>query len=173
MFGDPGGFAACLGYEGPADFTAFAAQAAISIENERLLVSGADLQDPPERQRERIAVQRTGQLMYELGLTAASSFHLRAVCEPHLQRLVQMTQNTIFLTLRSGNDGVCIDRKEGGHAIRSYTVIGTRRPLGIGAGGLHHVLVLERVGDVVGHRVSAHRHGLAMQMREDFFHHRG
>ena len=36
------------------------------VDDERLLVSGADLQDPPERQRERIAVQRTGQLMYEL-----------------------------------------------------------------------------------------------------------
>ena len=34
--------------------------------DDRLLVAGADAQTPPERQLERIAVQRTGQLMYEL-----------------------------------------------------------------------------------------------------------
>lgn len=39
MFGDPGGFAACLGYEGPADFEAFAAQAARDFPNFRVLAS--------------------------------------------------------------------------------------------------------------------------------------
>lgn len=36
------------------------------VGDEQLLVSGADLQSPPPRRRERIVVQRTGQLMYEL-----------------------------------------------------------------------------------------------------------
>ena len=36
------------------------------IDDERLLVMGADGASPPERQREKIIVQRTGQLMYEL-----------------------------------------------------------------------------------------------------------
>jgi glycine/D-amino acid oxidase-like deaminating enzyme len=36
------------------------------VDGEQLLISGADAASPPLRQRERFAVQRTGQLMYEL-----------------------------------------------------------------------------------------------------------
>ena len=36
------------------------------VDDEQLLVMGADLESPPDRQREKILVQRTGQLMYEL-----------------------------------------------------------------------------------------------------------
>ncbi|HVH26281.1 MAG TPA: FAD-dependent oxidoreductase [Vicinamibacterales bacterium] len=36
------------------------------VGDDRLLVGGADLETPPDRQRERIIPQRTGQLMYEL-----------------------------------------------------------------------------------------------------------
>jgi glycine/D-amino acid oxidase-like deaminating enzyme len=36
------------------------------VNDDRLLVGGADMATAPERQRDRIAVQRTGQLMYEL-----------------------------------------------------------------------------------------------------------
>jgi glycine/D-amino acid oxidase-like deaminating enzyme len=36
------------------------------VDGERLLVTGADSESPPDRQRDRVIVQRTGQLMYEL-----------------------------------------------------------------------------------------------------------
>jgi len=36
------------------------------LDDERLLVAGADAESPPERQGEKVIVQRTGQLMYEL-----------------------------------------------------------------------------------------------------------
>jgi glycine/D-amino acid oxidase-like deaminating enzyme len=36
------------------------------VGDDRLLVGGADLETPPDRQRDRIIPQRTGQLMYEL-----------------------------------------------------------------------------------------------------------
>ena len=36
------------------------------LDEERLLVAGADAESPPDRQGERVIVQRTGQLMYEL-----------------------------------------------------------------------------------------------------------
>ena len=36
------------------------------VEDERLLVAGADTLSAPDRQRDRVVVQRTGQLMYEL-----------------------------------------------------------------------------------------------------------
>jgi glycine/D-amino acid oxidase-like deaminating enzyme len=36
------------------------------VDGERLLVTGADAESPPDRLREKVIVQRTGQLMYEL-----------------------------------------------------------------------------------------------------------
>ena len=36
------------------------------LDDDRLLVSGADAETPPPRHQEKILVQRTGQLMYEL-----------------------------------------------------------------------------------------------------------
>jgi glycine/D-amino acid oxidase-like deaminating enzyme len=36
------------------------------VDDERVMIGGADSEEAPERQREKIVVQRTGQLMYEL-----------------------------------------------------------------------------------------------------------
>jgi glycine/D-amino acid oxidase-like deaminating enzyme len=38
------------------------------LDDERLLVVGADTESPPERQKEKVIFQRTGQLMYELSV---------------------------------------------------------------------------------------------------------
>jgi glycine/D-amino acid oxidase-like deaminating enzyme len=38
------------------------------LDDERLMVMGADTESPPERQKEKVIVQRTGQLMYELSV---------------------------------------------------------------------------------------------------------
>lgn len=78
-----------------------------------------------------------GHLVFELGLAASSNFNLRDICQPSLARLTEMTGDTVFLTIRSGYDTVCIDRKEGSFPIRTLTLdVGTRRPLGVGAGSL-------------------------------------
>jgi DNA-binding IclR family transcriptional regulator len=85
-----------------------------------------------------------GQVVYELGLTATPGFNLQELCEPHLLRLAEATEDIVFLTVRSGYDAICIDRKEGRVPIRSYTLVGTRRPLGIGAGSLAILCSLTR-----------------------------
>lgn len=78
-----------------------------------------------------------GHLIFELGLAASSSFNLRDICHPSLTRLAYKSGDTVFLTIRSGADSVCIDRVEGSYPIKTLTLeIGTRRPLGVGAGGL-------------------------------------
>ena len=78
-----------------------------------------------------------GHLIFELGLAASSNFNLRDICQPSLVRLAEKTGDTVFLTIRSGYDTVCIDRREGSFPIRTLTLdVGTRRPLGVGAGGL-------------------------------------
>jgi len=78
-----------------------------------------------------------GQLVYELGLVAVRRFDLRRLCEPALLRIAERTGDTVFLSARSGYEAVCLDRKEGSFPIKTLTVdIGTRRPLGVGAGGV-------------------------------------
>jgi DNA-binding IclR family transcriptional regulator len=78
-----------------------------------------------------------GPMLYELGLSAAPSVRLSDIARPHLRALADATGDMVFLTQRSGMDTVCIDRQEGAFWIRTYTLeIGTRRPLGIGAGSL-------------------------------------
>lgn len=84
-----------------------------------------------------------GPLVYELGLAAAPQFSLPDICRPSLQRIAERTGDTVFLTARSGNDSVCIDRREGSFPIKTFTLdVGARRPLGAGAGGLALLLLL-------------------------------
>lgn len=88
-------------------------------------------------QDEATRVYTLGPLIFELGLAAAPQFNLVDVCRPTLARLADATNDTVFLTVRSGYDTVCIDRREGSFPIRTLTLeVGTRRPLGAGAGGL-------------------------------------
>jgi DNA-binding IclR family transcriptional regulator len=78
-----------------------------------------------------------GPVTYELGLAAAEIFDLRHVCRPVLEKLSEETEDTSYFVMRSGFDAVCIDRIEGTFPIRTITLeIGSRRPLGVGAGGL-------------------------------------
>jgi DNA-binding IclR family transcriptional regulator len=93
---------------------------------------------------ERMVVQREsnkryvlGPLAFELGLAATQIYDLREPCRPILNRLAEEIGDTVYLTVRSGNESVCEDRYEGPSTIRVITLdVGSRRPLGLGAGGL-------------------------------------
>ncbi|WP_233808680.1 IclR family transcriptional regulator [Paraburkholderia sp. HP33-1] len=94
--------------------------------------------------KERMVVQREsnkrytlGALAFELGLAASQIYDLRQPCRPILTQLAEEIGDTVYLTVRSGNESVCEDRYEGPSAIRVMTLeVGSRRPLGLGAGGL-------------------------------------
>lgn len=78
-----------------------------------------------------------GPAVYELGLAASPGFGLREICGPFVERIAQHTGDIAFLTLRSGLDGVCVDRQVGADPIRTLTIdIGSRRPLGVGLGSI-------------------------------------
>jgi len=95
-----------------------------------LMREGLVDQDPVSRRYD------LGHLIYELGLAAIPRFDVRQLCEPALLRIASRTGDTVFLSARSGYDAVCLERKEGSFPIKTLTVdVGTRRPLGIGAGG--------------------------------------
>lgn len=78
-----------------------------------------------------------GPALYEMGLAAAPSMPLRDLCHPHLLSIAEATGDTVFLTVRSGFDGVCVDRVEGAYPIKVFVLdVGRRRPLQVGGGGL-------------------------------------
>jgi DNA-binding IclR family transcriptional regulator len=85
-----------------------------------------------------------GPLTFELGLAAAHHFRARDLCAQALQAIAEHTGDTVFLSMRSGLDTVCIDRREGRFPIKTLTLdVGTRRPLGLGAGGLALLAALD------------------------------
>lgn len=93
---------------------------------------------------ERLAMQVEGDkryvigpLAYELGLVAAQQFDIRELCRPAMERLAIESSETVYLLERSGLEAVCLDLKQGPTTVRVVTLqIGSRRPLGLGAGGL-------------------------------------
>ncbi len=93
-----------------------------------------------------------GPLVFELGLAVAPQFNLVDICRPALQRIAEKTGDTVFLTVRSGYESVCLDRREGSFPIKTLTLeVGTRRPLGAGAGGIALLMLLpdEAVEEIV------------------------
>lgn len=95
-----------------------------------------------------------GPLAFELGLAAAASFDLRHYCRIGMQQLAEKLGDTVYLSVRSGFESVCQDRVEGPSPIRVNTLeIGSRRPLGMGAGGLAILSYLpaEEFDDVMSH----------------------
>lgn len=92
-----------------------------------------------------------GPLAYEIGLAASEHLDLAQLCKPTLARIANDTGDTVFLMVRSGDDAVCADRAIGSYPIKTFVVdVGTRRPLGIGAGNLAILSALpEDVADLI------------------------
>ena len=66
---------------------------------------------------------------------AADRYGLLTVARPTLERLVERYQDAVYLTVRSGDEAVCVERLEGSYPIKTLIFqVGNRRPLGIGAG---------------------------------------
>jgi len=97
---------------------------------------------------ERNAVTRNyllGPLIYELGLLAQPRFQLAQRCENTLTAMAELTQDTVYLSERRGNEAVCSARALGDFPIKALTLkVGVRRPLGVGAGGLAILCALPR-----------------------------
>jgi DNA-binding IclR family transcriptional regulator len=78
-----------------------------------------------------------GMRLLSLADAAKRRFRLAALVEPVLVRLCQQTEDTLTLVVRSGDEAVCLDCREGAFPIKVLTLhAGDRRPLGIGAGSL-------------------------------------
>jgi DNA-binding IclR family transcriptional regulator len=78
-----------------------------------------------------------GMRLLSLAQAAKRRFRLATLIEPILVRLSQQTQDTLALVVRSGDEAVCLDCREGSFPIKVLTLhAGDHRPLGIGAGSL-------------------------------------
>ena len=78
-----------------------------------------------------------GRGVHELGGAMGPRSVLLDICHPYLVSIADRTDDTVFLTLRSGLDGVCIDRVEGSFPVKVFVMeVGKRRPLNIGAGAI-------------------------------------
>jgi len=72
-----------------------------------------------------------------LGIAMQGRDHIRERARPTLVRLAALSGDTLLLSTRHGLESVCIDREFGSFPIRAnYLELGSRRPLGAGAGSL-------------------------------------
>lgn len=86
---------------------------------------------------------RLGYALFSLG-ASARRFDLANLVRPSLLRLAAETEDTIFLSIRDGDEALCLDRCTGNFPIRTLTLnVGDRRPLGVGAGSLAILAFLE------------------------------
>lgn len=80
---------------------------------------------------------RLGPLASAMGAVASEVIDLPALCRPALMRIADDVGDTVFLMVRNGDDAVCADRASGAYPIKTFVVnVGTRRPLGVGAGNM-------------------------------------
>ncbi|SEO41895.1 DNA-binding transcriptional regulator, IclR family [Salinihabitans flavidus] len=84
-----------------------------------------------------------GSKLYRLGYglfslaAAAQRFSIVEQARPSLVRLAAATEDTVYLSVREGDQALCVDRCTGKFPIRTLTLdVGDRRPLGVGAGSL-------------------------------------
>lgn len=78
-----------------------------------------------------------GMKLLVLSGAASNRFGLARRAAPVLRRLAERTGDTVYLSLRIGDEAICLDRLEGAFPIRTLTLkIGDRRPLGVGAGSM-------------------------------------
>ena len=72
-----------------------------------------------------------------LGVAMQGRDHIRDRARPALVRLAALSGDTLLLSTRHGLESVCVDREFGSFPIRAnYLELGSRRPLGAGAGSL-------------------------------------
>jgi len=98
---------------------------------EMLVRDGFVVRDPASKQF------ALGPELMVLGAAALRRFDPRPLARPSLMRLVGQFEDSAVLSIPSGIESLCIDVEEGSYPIRAnYLRVGSRRPLGVGAGSL-------------------------------------
>lgn len=78
-----------------------------------------------------------GNQVPELALARPSRSPLLAAADEVLRRTSERVGDTLFLTVRTGNDTLCVDRRIGAYPIKVLSIeVGARRPLGVSSAGV-------------------------------------
>jgi DNA-binding IclR family transcriptional regulator len=78
-----------------------------------------------------------GPEVYLLGSLAAPRFDITDIARPSVQYLAEVTGESAFLSVRRGNETVCLLREEGSFPVRSHVLSeGIRFPLGVASAGM-------------------------------------
>lgn len=78
-----------------------------------------------------------GYRLFSLGMSATRRFGLTELAEESMSRLAELTEDTVFLSVRTGLLAMCVERVVGAYPIKTLTLTaGDLRPLGVGAGSL-------------------------------------
>lgn len=78
-----------------------------------------------------------GNQVPELALARPRPSPLLTAANPSLQRASSAIGDTLFLTVRTGNDTLCVDRRIGIYPIQVLSIeVGARRPLGVSSAGV-------------------------------------
>ena len=80
---------------------------------------------------------RLGIEAMQFGLASSSMVPLIERFRPVMQSLAQLSGDTVFLVVRSGDHALCLHREEGSYPIKAFVIQpGTRRPLGMSSVGV-------------------------------------
>jgi len=80
---------------------------------------------------------RLGVEAIQLGFLAADMSPLTERFRPVLQKLARISEDTVFLVVRSGNEVVYVHREEGAWPVKAFIAApGMRRPMGLSAVGV-------------------------------------
>lgn len=80
---------------------------------------------------------RYGPEIFVMGTVAAPRYPIEDIARPSLRRLADTTEESAFLSVRRGNETVCLLREEGSFPIRSFVLHeGVRFPLGVASAGM-------------------------------------
>lgn len=78
-----------------------------------------------------------GPEIYLLGSLAAPRFDITDIARLSVQTLAELTGESAFLSVRRGNETVCLLREEGSFPVRSHVLTeGIRFPLGVASAGM-------------------------------------
>jgi len=90
------------------------------------------VEQDPDSKRYRLGLE-----LFTLAAAASNRYDVTEVARAALHRLSNLTGDTSFFCMRSGNDLFCIDVETGSYPIKTLPLdIGSRRPLGSGSAGV-------------------------------------
>ena len=88
-------------------------------------------------QDERTGRWMPGPELYLMGTVAASRYDITSIARDIVRSLAVRTEESAFLSVRRGDETVCLLREEGSFPIRSFVLSeGVRFPLGVASAGL-------------------------------------